>query len=90
MTLDPISIATAGYVCGAVPDDVSIALDGYVCFAEAVAVEEIGGGSFGVTRKQPHGVVIPPFRLPGTVPLDSVDEDVELAILAVMIIENYY
>ena len=33
MTLDPIAIATQGYVCGEGPDGISIATRGYVCFA---------------------------------------------------------
>lgn len=32
-TLDPISIATKGYVCGLGPDGISIATRGYVCMA---------------------------------------------------------
>ncbi len=31
MTLDPISIATKGYVCGTGPNDIAIATKGYVC-----------------------------------------------------------
>ena len=34
MTLDPISIATAGYVCGGCPDPIAIGTLGYVCAVE--------------------------------------------------------
>lgn len=39
MTLNPISIATKGYVCGGCPRPLAIATKGYVCFAAV-----IGGG----------------------------------------------
>lgn len=38
MSLDPISIATAGYVCGTGPNAISIATNGYVC-TEIVIVD---------------------------------------------------
>lgn len=40
MTLAPLSIATAGYVCGTGPRAISIATQGYVCLA--VVTEEVG------------------------------------------------
>lgn len=35
MTLDPIAMATRGYVCGAGPDPISIATGGYICILVA-------------------------------------------------------
>ncbi len=51
MTLDPIAMATRGYVCGPGPDPISIATYGYVCVL--VAVEE---GRFGdpATKRRPE------------------------------------
>lgn len=40
MTLEPISIATKGYVCRFVPDPIAIATKGYVCAVRLV----VGGG----------------------------------------------
>ena len=48
MTLDPISIATAGYVCGEGPDPIAIGTLGYVCEGE-VAVR--GGDPEGAWEK---------------------------------------
>jgi hypothetical protein len=35
--VDPVSIATRGYVCNEEPDDIAIATRGYVCDTGAVA-----------------------------------------------------
>lgn len=44
--LDPISIATSGYVCGDGPDSIAIATHGYVCpFIDVDIVWPSGGGS---------------------------------------------
>lgn len=93
MTLDPISIATAGYVCGSGPDPIAIATDGYVCFAEAATVEE-GGGSGGpgaIRREQAShgGVIVFPSDAPPSIE-GLPDEDAKLALLAVIAIEEWY
>ena len=36
MTVDPISVATEGYVCEQKPNDISIATHGYVCISAIV------------------------------------------------------
>lgn len=45
MTLDPISIATAGYVCGGNPNSLSIATRGYICTAVQVIEEFFFGAA---------------------------------------------
>ena len=42
MILDPISIATGGYVCGSAPSSIPIATDGYVCFEEDGSTAGLG------------------------------------------------
>jgi hypothetical protein len=44
-TLDDISIATEGYVCGGGPNDIAIATHGYVCPVLVVVIEARGGDS---------------------------------------------
>lgn len=55
MTLEPISIATKGYVCfngtDYCPDDIAIATKGYVCIADVV-VERLNGGDSSRRHKQ--------------------------------------
>ena len=55
MTLEPISIATKGYVCfngtDYCPDDIAIATKGYVCIADVV-VERLNGGDSSRRRKE--------------------------------------
>lgn len=88
MTLDPISIATTGYVCGSGPEPIAMATRGYVCFAELpTPTEGGGGGGPGARRRTPHGNVILPYREP--IPIgDITDENVLLALLAVIAIEE--
>ncbi len=51
MTLDPISIATKGYVCGSGPDDIAIATKGYVCIV-AVPPARLDGGDSSARHKK--------------------------------------
>lgn len=44
-SVDPISIATSGYVCGNGPNDIAVATHGYVCPFIEVIVTPGGGGS---------------------------------------------
>lgn len=46
-TVDPISIATLGYVCGGNPDDIAIATIGYVCLAQVIIIPVATGGGRG-------------------------------------------
>jgi len=48
MTLEPISIATKGYVCRFVPDPIAIATKGYVCADRFV----VGGGDSLIQRRR--------------------------------------
>lgn len=83
--LEPISIATAGYVCGTGPASLSIATDGYVCLDVIIGPTEpdIGGGGSGG-----HGAVI---RLPGkSIPLEiRQNEELLLALTAVIAILEF-
>lgn len=51
MNLEPIAIATRGYVCSGAPDDIAIATQGYACVVQAVTLPPVprppvsGGGS---------------------------------------------
>lgn len=58
-----------------------------------VPIVEEGGGSGGPTSRrsdQPHGSYIPTIRLPRDIDADTVYDDAELALLAVMLIEEFY
>ena len=96
MTLNDISIATGGYVCGSGPGPIPIASDGYVCFAGDVTPPEEGGGSGGVGgqgARRPadgHGAVIPTIRLPRDIAPGTEYSDAELAALAILLIEEFY
>lgn len=52
MTLDPIAIATIGYVCRSVINPISRATHGYVCPARAVVGILSGDGGSGLARKE--------------------------------------
>lgn len=63
MTLDPISIGTAGYVCGKGPRGVSISLAGYVCIPlgviqEQPTIQAAGGFSLTARRGLPSKLLI--------------------------------
>lgn len=72
MTLDPISIATRGYVCGAGPDDIAIATMGYVCSETEFRVP-VGGGSSGGFRRN---VPLEWYEMPGVTP-EQIRERIE-------------
>ena len=80
MTLEPISIATAGYVCGEGPDPIAIAHLGYVCEAEA---QVIGGDPDGAwararayyeRRRRARRAERPPEPVRVEEELDDIDE----------------
>ena len=76
-TLNPISIATIGYVCDSVINPIARGTHGYVCLGiPPIAV--IGGG---------HGGVIVE-RQPQTERIETGDE--QLAALAALAIDAYY
>ena len=56
MTLEPISIATKGYICfngtDYCPDDIAIATKGYVCVADVPPVARLDGGDSSRRHKQ--------------------------------------
>lgn len=93
MNLNPIAIATQGYVCGGNPDSIAIATQGYVCFAD-LGIPEEGGGSGGPAAGQREtkshgGVIVLPSDAPFSVE-GMPDEDAKLALLAIIAIEEWY
>ena len=78
MTLDPISIATIGYVCRGAPRAIPIAVHGYVCLARLR--RKTGGG---------HGARL---SLKGDEAEKLYDTDGEMldAAMALIAIETYY
>lgn len=91
--LSPISIATAGYVCGTGPASIPIATDGYVCTAGIVITPEPeqGGGSGGERehRNTGHGHIVS-VRLPGANIDGEQFDDEDFALLAVILIEEFF
>ncbi len=78
MTLDPISIATRGYVCGDGPDAIAIALRGYICIGVAVVIEQRGGDSSkpGLRLEPVH-----PHETPAMIRQRILQEDEELLMI---------
>lgn len=73
-TLDDISIATDGYVCGGGPNDIAIAHLGYVCPVEVVVIPVRRGGSSAgmpVTEYPPRTI-----RLPDISDIDNLKEQI--------------
>ena len=77
-TLNPISIATIGYVCDSVINPIARATHGYVCLGVTPPLVDDGGGGY-------HGAVIDERQ-----PRVESDEDIKLVALALMAIDAYY
>ena len=77
-TLNPIAIATIGYLCNSVLNPITRGTHGYVCQAVLPPVIDDGGGGY-------HGAVI--VERQETV---DVHVDDELAALAIMAINAVY
>lgn len=86
MTLDPVSIATRGYVCGTGPDDIAIATMGYVCSSTEFQVPVGGGSSTPFKRNVPAEW----YELKGVTPdqirarLEQEDQEILGVIVAAM------
>ena len=52
MTLNPIAIATIGYVCNSLVQPIPIATHGYVCAVTGPSRVFLGGGGTGVQRRE--------------------------------------
>jgi len=76
MTLDPISIATAGYVCGVGPDAIAIATMGYVCIG--VVIEKHGSDSSKLGLKL---YPVHPHETPAMIRQRILQEDEELLVI---------
>ena len=79
--LDNIAIATIGYVCESRFVPVTRATHGYVCPTGVVPRPKRGGG---------HGGVLRPPRLPEPQQIEVTDETQQLALLAIIAIEEMY
>ena len=77
-TLNPISIATIGYVCDSVINPIARGTHGYVCLGVTPPVVDDGGGGY-------HGAVIVEQQ-------EYIDPrvDEELAALAILAIQAVY
>lgn len=86
MTLDDISIATEGYVCGTGPEPIAIATMGYVCSSTEFEVPAGGGSSSPIRRNVPAEW----YELKGVTPeqlrarLEQEDEEIMAVIVAAM------
>lgn len=72
MTLDPISIATMGYVCGDCPDPIAIATLGYVC----PGVVDVGLDGSGSSQRSRHLLSLEELR--------RQEDDEVIALLAIV------